>query len=234
MPAFALIHSPLVGPSTWKLVAAQLQQYRYQVIAPTLVDSESDTRAYWEQHAESAARAVNAAPTDDSCVLVGHSGAGPILPAIGERLKRPPSGYIFVDAGLPSHQASRLEMMKSESSEWANEFEKHLAAGGRYPDWSEADLQSLIPDDDLRQQLLKEIRARTLSFFTERISVPEDWPMTPCGYIQFTETYEVPAARARQLGWPFIKFPAGHFHMLVESIRVADMLVQIGRQLAIF
>jgi len=61
MAAFALIHSLLVGPSTWKLVAAQLQQYRYQVIAPTLVDSESDTRAYWEQHAESAARAVNAA-----------------------------------------------------------------------------------------------------------------------------------------------------------------------------
>lgn len=231
MVTFALIHSPLVGPSTWKLVASQLQQHSHRVIVPTLVDSEADTRPYWEQQAESASKAIKATTTDGSCILVGHSGAGPILPAIGEGLRQPPGGYIFVDAGLPSDQVSRLEMMKSESSQWAAEFERYLVAGGLYPDWSDTDLKDLVPDDHLRRQMLKELSARALSFFTEPMSVPEGWSMTPCGYIQFTETYDVPANSARQLGWPFIKFQAGHFHMLVEPIMVADALVQIGTQL---
>lgn len=233
MVMFALIHSPLAGPSTWMLVATLLQQHGHQVIVPTLVDSEADTRTYWEQHAESASKAINATTTDDSCILVGHSGAGPILPAIGVRLKQPPGGFIFVDSGLPSDQVCRLDMMKSESSQWADEFERYLAAGGRYPNWSDTDLQSIIPDDDLRQQMLKEIRARAMSFFTEQLSVPEGWSMTPCGYMQFTETYNVPANYAKQLGWPFIKFQGGHFHMLVEPIMVADALVQIGKQLLV-
>jgi hypothetical protein len=124
-------------------------------------------------------------------------------------------------------------MMKSESSQWADEFERYHAAGRRYPDWSDTDLQSFIPDDDLRQQMLKEISSQGLSFFTEQLSVPEGWSMTPCGYMQFTETYNIPANCAKQLGWPFIKFQAGHFHMLVEPIMVADALVQIGKQLLV-
>lgn len=231
MVTFALIHSPLVGPSTWKLVASQLQKQNYQVIVPTLVDSGADTKTFWEQHAESASETINGATADGACLLVGHSGAGPILPAIGERLRQPPDGYIFVDAGLPSDQVSRLDMMKCESSQWADKFEGYLAAGGRYPDWSNTDLRSLIPDNDLRQQLLKEISARALSFFTEQISVPDSWVGTPCGYVQFTETYRVPANRAKEWKWPFIRFQAGHFHMLVEPIVVADALVQIGKQL---
>jgi pimeloyl-ACP methyl ester carboxylesterase len=231
MIKFALIHSPLAGPLTWKLVAAQLRQRGYPVVAPALVDSGTDSRAYWEQHAESAAQAINATTHDDACLLVGHSGAGSILPAIGERLKQPPSGYIFVDAGLPADQASRLDMMKTESAQWADQFEKFLIAGGRYPDWSDTNLQSLLPDDHLRRQMLKEIHARGLSFFTERISAPEDWSLTPCGYIQFTEAYAVHTSLARQSGWPFIKFHAGHFHMLVEPIQVADALVHIEKQL---
>lgn len=198
---------------------------------PTLVDVEADPRAFWEQHATSAAKAINATISDGACILVGHSGAGPILPAIGKCLKRPPEGYIFVDAGLPQNQASRLEMMKSESSQWADEFEKYLEAGGRYPDWSDADLQDLIPDDHLRRQVLEEIRARALAFFTERILIPEDWSNTPCGYVQFTKAYDGPASRAKHLSWPFIQFQVGHFHMLVDPIMVTDALVQIEQQM---
>jgi hypothetical protein len=167
---FALIHSPLVGSSTWQPVAEQLQQQGYQVIVPALNDTETGTRSFWEQEAESAAESINAANSSEANLLVGHSGAGPILPAIGARLKRPPAGYIFVDAGLPQNQATRLELMRAESPQWAADFEKYLLDGGRFPAWTEADLQQLIPDVQLRQQLLAELRPRGLSFFTERIS----------------------------------------------------------------
>jgi hypothetical protein len=228
---FALIHSPLVGPSTWQLVAAQLAQQRYQVIVPTLVDAEGDGRAYWEQHADSAAHAINAARSSASCILVGHSGAGPLLPAIGERLDQPPTGYLFVDAGLPRHLATRLELMRSESEEWAAPFEQHMTAGGRFPTWSDVDLHALIPDAGLRGQVLNEVKARTLTFFTEPISAPGRWFQVSCGYLQFSSAYDVPAGQAQASGWPFVHLQAGHFHMVVDPYSVARALIQIEEQM---
>jgi hypothetical protein len=197
---FALIHSPLVGPLTWLPVADQLERQGFAVVVPALLDVEPECKPYWEQHAESAAKAVNAATSAEPPVLIGHSGAGPILPAIGARLNRPPAGYIFVDAGWPQDQASRLELMRAESPRWADDFERYLLAGGRFPNWSDPDLRGLIPDDQLRQQLLNEIQPRGLSFFTEPISVPENWEATPCGYILFSEIYTFHACQAQQHG----------------------------------
>jgi hypothetical protein len=42
-----------------------------------------------------------AATTDDAYVLVGHSGAGPLLASIAAGASRPPQLIVFVDAGLP-------------------------------------------------------------------------------------------------------------------------------------
>jgi len=228
---FALIHSPLVGPSTWKKVAAYLQQKEYSVIVPTLTEPETDRKPYWKQHAESATKAINDLSSNKRCILVGHSGAGPILPAIGERLELPPFGYIFVDAGLPDNQKSRLDMMKSETGEWVLDFEKHLSNGGKFPNWSESDLLKIIPDDDSRQLVLQEINMRDLSFFTEKISFCDDWSTAPCGYMQFSENYDISASRARCQGWSFIKLESGHFHMLVEPVIVGDKLIELGEQL---
>ena len=50
---YVLIHSPLVGPLTWKLVADQMRQRNREVIVPTLVDSPDSEEPYWKQHAES-------------------------------------------------------------------------------------------------------------------------------------------------------------------------------------
>ncbi|MGH7725592.1 MAG: alpha/beta fold hydrolase [Candidatus Eiseniibacteriota bacterium] len=229
---WALIHSPLVGPSTWSRVAAELERLGLRALVPTLVDSEADGRAYWEQHVQSAVTAIDSFSSGASpLILVGHSGAGPILPAIGNRLERPPAGYVFVDAGLPSHRTSRLEMLKSESRTWADEFEKHLEAGGRFPNWSDADLRPLIPDEKLRDAVLTEMQPRGRDFFTESISVPEDWSTVPSGYIQFSDAYAVPAEHARRAGWPFIRLQAGHFHMLVDPAGVAGALVEISGRL---
>jgi len=38
--------------------------------------------------------------------LVAHSGAGALLPLIGQRLPVPDSSYLFVDAGLPRSGSS--------------------------------------------------------------------------------------------------------------------------------
>ncbi len=227
MTFFTLIHSPFVAPLTWKHTAQLIESRGYFTITPALSDDKTDPRPFWEQHALSAANAINELGTRDKCVLVGHSGAGPLLPIINDYLKNPVSAYIFVDAGLPQPR-NRLEMIRGELPERADELEQFLKAGGLYPRWSDADLKNIIPNDILRQQLLKEINPRGLPFFTESLPVPYEWDTIPCGYIQFSAGYTVPADYARKSGWPFIEFKAGHFHMLIDPTSVTEALLQVA------
>lgn len=126
----------------------------------------------WLQHRAAVGGALTRLPLDRPVVLVGHSGAGPLLPAIGGGLRQRVAGYVFVDAGLPADGRSRLEMMESEGADFARELHQHLASGGRFPDWADADLVALVPDARIRKQLLAELRPRPLNFFTEPIPVP--------------------------------------------------------------
>ena len=144
--AFILIHSPLVGPLTWSLVAAEMKGRGVDVFVPNLEDSPDSEDPFWKQHAESVSRALAQIPSETSLTLIAHSGAGPLLPAIRQTLANPIHAYVFVDAGIPRPNASRLDLMKSEDPEWADDFQKELERGERFPTWSFDDLQEVIPD----------------------------------------------------------------------------------------
>ena len=222
---FVLVHSPLVGPSTWSLVANELRQLDFAVLVPTLNDSPVSEEPFWKQHAESVAAALQGVSAATSITLVAHSGAGPLLAAIRQRIANPITAYVFMDAGIPRDRASRLDLMKSEDPEWANDFQKELEHGERFPTWSFDDLQEVIPDASLREQMVREIRPRGLDFFTEPIPVFKGWPDAPCIYIQFSAPYDQPAAQARQAGWPIYRLESGHFHMLVDPLLVTNMMI---------
>jgi pimeloyl-ACP methyl ester carboxylesterase len=223
--AFVLVHSPLVGPLTWSLVSHQMRQRGLDVIIPTLKDSPDAKEPFWKQHAESVSQVLAQLPDETPLILVAHSGAGPLLPAIRQLIPNPIKAYVFVDAGIPRDGASRLDLMKSEDPEWANDFQKELERGERFPTWSFDDLQEVIPDESLRKQMVAELRPRGLDFFTEPIPVFIGWPDAPCVYIQFSAAYEQPAAQAQQAGWPIFKLEAGHFHMLVEPVVITELLI---------
>ena len=220
----ALIHSPLVGPLTWFLVAERLRESGIEALTPELRDAVGSDAPYWRQHAESVGYALRTVPPDRPLTLVGHSGAGSLLPAIRQAAGRPVAGYIFVDAGLPHDGRSRLDEMHAESPEYAAELRAHIAAGGRFPEWTDDDLREIIPDDRLRRQMLAELRPRALDFFAEPIQVFAGWPDAPCSYIQLSPAYAGPAEEARRAGWPVRTFDAGHFHMLVDPVAVAAAL----------
>jgi hypothetical protein len=164
-------------------------------------------------------------------VLVGHSGAGPILPVIRQFLNHPIEAYIFVDAGIPRDGLSRLDLMKTEDPEWAEQFEQALLGGQRYPTWSADDLKDVIPVEDLRETLVAEIKPRAIAFFTEPIPVFEEWPDAPCAYIKFSAAYNRVSERVKEAGWPVQELNAGHFHMLVNPTMVADMLIEAIKEL---
>jgi hypothetical protein len=223
--AYVLIHSPLVGPLTWKLVADDMQRKDIEVVVPTLVDSPDSKESYWKQHTESVAQALRSISKDTPVTLVAHSGAGPLLPVMRRSIPNPVHAHVFVDAGLPDDDATRLDLMRSEESDWAQQLQAYLEGGGRFPNWSSDDLLEIIPKQSLREQMLAEIQPRALDFFTEPIPVFKGWPDAPCVYILLSEPYRRAAVQARKFGWPTYELEAGHFHMLVDPKAVTDLIV---------
>jgi len=228
---YVLIHSPLVGGLTWSLVADQMRQHGQHVVAPILKDSPDSKEPFWKQHVESISQTLAHISKDDVLTLVAHSGAGPLLSVIRQSITNPVNAYVFVDAGIPRDGATRLELMKTEDSEWAKQFEEMLKHGGRFPDWSIDDLREIIPDENLRNQLVTEIHPRTLPFFTEPIPVFRGWPDASCVYILFSAPYKRTAAQARRAGWQTYELNAGHFHMLVDAPAVTDIIVKVVKEL---
>jgi hypothetical protein len=230
-PVYVLIHSPLVGDFTWKLVAEKMQQSGLHVLVPALHDSPDSKQLYWKQHAESISRELALVPNDHALILVAHSGAGPLLPVIREALPNPIHAYVFVDAGIPVKDATRLEMMKSEDSNWAQEFQTYLEGGGRFPNWSSEDLSEILPDANVREQLVADLRPRALDFFNEPIPVFAGWPDAPCVYILLSPPYRRAEVQARQMGWQKYTLEAGHFHMLVDPQAVTDLIIDAVQEL---
>jgi pimeloyl-ACP methyl ester carboxylesterase len=229
-PLFVLVHSPLVGPTTWAPVAAALRERGWEVAVPELHDVIYSAQFYWAQHAEAVGSGLMRVAPTRPVILAGHSGAGPILPIIGARLRRPVAAYLFVDAGLPMKGVSRLAMMAQEDPDWAAQFAQELHAGAEFPTWTDADLAEIVPDADVRQGLLAELRPHNADFFEEAIPVPDGWPDAPCAYLQFSAAYDVPAGEAQARHWPFRRIDAGHFHMLVEPEAVAAAMLELVEQ----
>ena len=98
---FAMLQSPLVGPFTWEPVQKVLMEQNFQAVVPAVWDDPNSNLPYWQQHADSVAKGLAQIPAEQKTVLVAHSGAGPLLPAIRQQLNHPVFSYVFVDAGIP-------------------------------------------------------------------------------------------------------------------------------------
>jgi len=84
---------PLVGPASWDLIAPALAEPARQVTIPDLTSTIAAGPPWCSRQAELIARAAAGRPA----VLVGHSGAGPLLAAAGAMIPQV-RGYVFVDA----------------------------------------------------------------------------------------------------------------------------------------
>lgn len=223
-----LLHSPFVGPLTWAPVSRELRRRGIATVLPVLVDrGTNDDVPYWVQHAAAVARRLESLPPDDGLVLVGHSGAGPLLPAVAAFSPHPVVGYVFVDAGLPHPGMSRLEEIEAVSPEFGRALRQDLEAGHSFPRWTDEDLQELIPDAELRAGVLAELHPRGLAFFAEPLPHVESRPDAWCAYVRLSEAYSRPAEQAREQGWPYREFDAGHFHMLADPAAVAEAVTAV-------
>jgi hypothetical protein len=224
-PVLVFVHSPLVGPATWSAFDETMRQYGDSfILVPSLREREG-AGMLWPQHVRAVADAIHAAvPRDHPVILVAHSGAGVLLPAIAKAMDRPISGYIFVDAIIPEDGKSRLDLFESRSA--AKAFRK-AAVDGLLPVWTDADLKDAIRDDALRARFVAELRPLPLRAYEEKIPVFSGWPDAPCAYLLFTPTYESMLRRAADRGWPTARLDGTHFEMLNQPARFARALLDL-------
>jgi hypothetical protein len=224
---FVLIHSPHVGPLTWQLVANVLRARGIAVVTPILSHAEEDSTPYWERHAEEVVAAIEASGVSEPPVLVGHAGAGPLLPSVRPSIEGDVRGYVFVDSNIPRDGASRLDLLGDDRA--ATLF-RAAASDRLLLTWSYEELREVIPDDSLRRQFVEELVPIPLPVYEEALPVFEAWPDAPCAYLRLSSVYSGAADEARGWNWPTMELQADHYHMLVDPEGVADALVELVKR----
>jgi hypothetical protein len=165
-------------------------------------------------------------------LLVGHSGAGPLLPAVRQAIARPAAGYIFVDAGWPVDGKSRLNLF--EDAQAVEQF-RQGARDGLLPPWNDEDLREVIPHAAIRRQFAGELRPLPLAVYEEALPVFPGWPDAPCAYLRFGDNpaYDEAFNRVRQAGGPVQRLAGQHFHMLVNPREVTGALLNLAALMGI-
>jgi thioesterase domain-containing protein len=212
-----LLHSPLVGPLTWRAVSALLPG----AMAPDLSGATT--------HAAVAERVAAQLSGDGPVVLVGHSGAGPLLPRIARTVRRPVAGLIYADSVLPHPGRSWVENAPAELVDHL----RGLVEDGLLPPWHEwfepAAIAEILPDDAVRAAFTAELPRLPFSYFTEPASA-DTWA-GPAAYLLLSEGYRDDAEAARKAGLPVVQHLAHHLVMLTDPAPVAAALTRLAADL---
>lgn len=223
-----LVHSPFLGPASLRPLAdalaalghpAVLLDLRPSVVAPpvhqVLLGAFAD--------------AMSEELLDGPVVLIGHSGAGPLLPAFADSLEDAVAGLVFVDAGLPTPGRSWRDTVPA--SMYAEL--RALSREGQLPRWQRwfdpDPLTALVTDEALRAEIADEAPEVPIAFLKEERPDVE-WT-GPAGYVLLSEPYEADAASAQELGWPLRRLSTHHLAPATDPDPVAVAILDVLSEL---
>jgi len=199
-----LLHSPLVGPATWRPVASVLAAAGHDVVV-------ADPRSV---------------QVDGPVLLVPHSNAGLYAPLLAERLDV--VATVYVDAALAGDGPDTGLAPPA----LVDHLRTLMDPDGMLPPWSRwwaaEDLVGLFPDEATKAAVEREQPRLPLAYFTRRLPVPAGWRDRPSAYLAFGDTYADEIARARALGWPVEVLAGRHLHQLHEPAAVAAAILRLA------
>jgi hypothetical protein len=224
---FALLHSPLLGPSSWRAVAEALQARGHAVEAPAWPRLSAVEADFYRALADGMAATL--ADAGEPPVLVAHSGAGALVPALAARMPSPPLGVVYCDAILPHPGLSWFDTAPAEMRTQL----RAGAEGGRLPAWDRwwppGALERLLPDPGVRERLLAELEPLPVDYFEE--PAPEVEYGGAAAYLRLSGAYETEAMLAGRRGWPVISLPLNHLAPLNQPQPVAEAVERLGHAL---
>jgi pimeloyl-ACP methyl ester carboxylesterase len=169
---FVLIHSPLVGPTTWSPLADALERRGRAAVVPSLLGVAEAPSPQW-RHVPETVRAATA-DAGSPAVLVGHSAGGLLLPVIADTMPGDVDALVFVDSFLPPASGS----LPLAGPGFIDQL-RALATDGVLPPWSrwfgESEMRELVPDKGLHAALEAEMPRLPLSYFEASVPLPAGW-----------------------------------------------------------
>jgi hypothetical protein len=217
------VHSPLVGPLTWRAVADRFAAAGRRTELPDLTGALAGPAPYLPRIAAAVTEVAD--PAGAPIVLIGHSGAGPLLPGIAAAVGVPVHALVYVDAGLPYPGQTWFERAPADLVAHL----RGLASGGSLPPWHEwfpADaVAGLLPEPALRDRFTAELVSLPVDYFNERMP-PADWS-GPAGYLLLSEAYRDDATRAAGRGMPVVERIRDHLAMVTAPDPVTAALREL-------
>lgn len=224
-PATAvLVHSPFLGPASLRPLADALAGYGHPAVLLDLRPSVVAPPVH-QVLVGAFADAIGDASLSGPVVLVGHSGAGPLLPAFADALDEGVAGLVFVDAGLPTPGRSWRDTVPRELYLELRDRSRD----GQLPRWHLwfPDALSTL-DPSLREEVAEEEPEVPLAFLKE--ARPDvEWP-GPAGYVRLSSPYDPDLAAAQALGWPAISLDSHHLAPAADPGPVAEAILRVLTQ----
>ncbi|MGH9265918.1 MAG: alpha/beta hydrolase [Acidimicrobiales bacterium] len=205
-------------------MAEELRGRGLEVVVPSLV--EAARAGEWARCVDVVVRSAPAGEV----VLVGHSGAGPLLPAIAARIEPPPGRLVFVDASVPPSGGDVALAPEAflPSLPW-------LAREGLLPRWSEwfgpGAMDALVPDPERRGTVVDELVELPVSYFAGRVPLPTGWDVGNAAFVLLSDPYRDDAREAALRGWAIHELPYGHLGIVNRPEVIADVLVELAQEL---
>jgi hypothetical protein len=227
--AFALVPSPFLPAQSWAPAAQALERRgRSAVIIDIAEALDAADHPY-----EAVGRAA-AARLDGPTILVAHSRAGALVPAICHAVGGAVLAAIFVDAGLARPGKSWFQTVPPGLAE-------RIRAGakdGRAPPWTSLmtafEFEQLLPNATLRQALAATVPTAPLSFLEEPAPFVAGWaPPRGCAYLQLSPAYRDAAKEAQALGWPVETLQRRHLAHMAEPDDIVEAMLRLARRLGV-
>lgn len=222
-----LLHSPLVGPATWRSLAPVLRARGFEVASADFRADMAGDPPYYPRLIQSA-QSLLAAARDTSTFLVVHSGGGSLVPALAADV----AGAIFVDALMPHPGRAWFETVPAALKV---RLEK-LAHAGRVPPWHHwwpvGAIRSLFADENSYLQFVTELNEIPLRYLHEPAPDVELQSGFRSAYLQLGPGNANEAALAEQLGWPVRRLPLHHLAMITHPQVVAASIAELVAELS--
>jgi hypothetical protein len=231
-PAVVLVHSPLVGPETWRRVATELELRGWAVGVPVLTPAFAADPPYTARLAAVAAAGADRVAEGRPAVLVGHSGAGPLLPAVAAAASSDVVGAVAVDAPTPHPGRSLLATLPDAAR--ADLLDR--ARSGYLPPWDAwfppGTIEGLVPDAETLAEFRAGLPRVPVDYLEEPAPDVAGFPPLRSAYLRLSDAYAAPAERAEREGWRVERLDSHHLAPLTDPGPVAAAVARLVEDVA--
>ncbi len=220
METLLLVHSPLLGPSSWYPLAAVATAAGNVAIVPDLT-SVADLSGRWS--AAFIALAAADCPAEGDVVFVGHSGAGVYLPGIARTVGMERASFVFVDAVVPPPSGAMVP-----GDRIASLLDSHTEGGFLAPWldwWPKTVLETILPSDADLTTLRSDSPRIPRALYSEAVAVPAGWQSRRCRYVRTSEAYRAEHQHAVAQGWDHALVEGTHLSIVTEPKTVFEQIL---------